>query len=835
MKHTVTNDGILASLRDLQDRQQNVDHMPFAEWRDNGGLERDIASLLKAKQGLPGMGSMSPGFTGGLTSSQAPAGPNGRRSGLRAMGGGSMPTKGMTNASKTEAWFGQPGYGIAPNEDRTMLPSKYLQERSTQPPPWINDVDMGNVWYSPMQPVWPFGPPYVNQPREWNYPVGYNLNFIQPRMEVVSTLRGMRASWGVLATIIETRKDQLLRLPWTIQRRDKPRGSSKTVEEMRKFFRRPDGKLTYSQWSHKLLDDAFVIDAPSIYLSRMNNGKILHAEAIDGGTIFPLIDDAGRRPDSIYEISASGQIEYLQRQPAFQQISYGLPMVDLSEDELIYGMQRPQPDMPMFGYSPVQQIMVEATEAIRKTFYQLEFWRSGSMPELMVTVPKEWSPRQIAQFQGHFDALLSGQLTLKSKVRFIPGDMKPFDIKNASGQSLWSERDEMLVRLCCYAFSVSPTPFVKQTNRGTANASAQSAQEEGLYPLMSWWKDDIMDQVLMQHGYDDLEFVFLPRPETDLEKQAKIHQIKIQIGAMTIDESRAESGEEPLPDGLGAVPLVYFGSGAFKLEDVVNGTAMLPGAQPNPEGGKPDDGKPKSPMRPVNSPQRGGASSRVSLQPTPVRKVSYRDLKDAARNAHTDPSEKQKKIGNYRKGHINIQGLPISIENAKGSRRGSKGQSKWEVRMPAVYGYIKGFIGADEDHIDVYVGNKPHSPMVYVIDQGNTDRQSGKLTGFDEHKCMIGYKSPQKAVRDYRKSHSDASAINRIIAVTCLSMLDFKNWLKDGDLEKPISDQDVGTVLQAEDLMKADTISAASGLGWYDQKASIRRRRKKQKLVEQDR
>ena len=141
-------------------------------------------------------------------------------------------------------------------------------------------------------------------------------------------------------------------------------------------------------------------------MDRDLGGKLRNAQVLDGATIFPLIDDSGRRPDSIVDVSPDGVV-YERRQPAFQQIIYGLPMINLSEDELIYGMMRPRPELPMFGYSQVEQILVEATEAIRKTFYQLEFWRAGSMPELIVTVPDNWTPRQIATFQAHFDAVLS--------------------------------------------------------------------------------------------------------------------------------------------------------------------------------------------------------------------------------------------------------------------------------------------------------------------------------------------------------------------------------------------------------------------------------------------
>ncbi len=793
--------------------------MTFDDWRNlnksptRGGVQTSLSSGVT-------------GFYPGATSSRAPAGPRNRPSGEQLVGfnGFNIP-------------------GVVPNENQ------YTYQGRSQPPNWINDVDQANSWYSPFQPVWPFGPPSVTRPRDWEYPVGYNLNYVQPRMELMSTLRGMRDSWGVLATIIETRKDQLLRLPWTIQRKDKPRGDSAGVKELRKFFRRPDGKFSYSQWAHLILDDLFVIDAPSIYCDRDMGGRVRTAERLDGAYIFPLIDDAGRRPGSLVTYDRKG-IDYATRQPAYQQIVYGLPMVNLSEDELIYAMMRPRPDMPVFGFSPVEQIMIEATEAIRKTFYQLEFWRSGSMPELIVTVPDQWSPRQIASFQAHFDALLSGQLSLKSKVRFLPGGMKPFDIKNASGESLWSERDEMLIRLACYAFSVSPTPFIKQNNRATANTAAQTAQEEGLYPLMSWWKDDVMDTLIQDKlGYDDIEFTFLPRPEIDLEKQAKIHQIKINTGEMTINEARAENGEEPYADGIGDVPLVVVGGGAMRLDQVIAGQSPLGGGM----GDSGDQGARRQPQgKPTSVSSQPVAASRSNAsgvpskgpaqpnnagggRPTPVHKVSRKGLRQAAREVETNPTKSQKKVGNYKKGHVWLNGLNITIENAKGSKRGEKDEygNKWEVKMPAAYGYIRGFIGADGDQIDCYLGKHPDSDLVFVIDQDKFD-PDGKDKGFDEHKIMLAYRTAKRAMKDYLKSHFDGMGYDRASAVTVLSIKELKKWLKHGKLHIPISEQDVGHVIARRgdgiDLTKADTISMASNLTSYDQmRSALKPKRKKRK------
>ena len=747
--------------------------------------------------------------------------------------------------------------------------SQYDYDRASQPPNFIDDVDSGQNWYSPLQPVSPFGPPSITRPREFDYPVGYNLNFIQPQIQKMWMLREMARTWGVLATIIATRQDQLLRIPYAFQRKDNPRRSSVGVDEMYKFFRKPDGKKRYSQWSRLVLNDLLVLDAPCLYFWRGRDGRPLRAERIDPTTIFPLIDDAGRTPDSIIELDEDG-ITYRRRQPAYQQIIKGMPMNNFDETEIMYTPMRPNPAMPMFGYPPTEQILIEVSEAILKTFYQRDFWKEGTIPDLVVTVPDNWSPRHIAMFQAHFDALLSGNLQLKSKVRFLPGGMKPFDVKNSSGESLWSQRDETLIRLACYAYSVSPAPFIKMLNRSTAQNAQQTAEEEGLYPLMSFWKDDIIDPIIQeQFGMEDIEFVFLPRPETDAEKQSKIHQIQVKEGIKNRDEVRGELGLEPIPGG--DVYMIELGNIIVPLESAADGDAAQaqsgfgdsgspsPSSKPSSSSpssrsagarpSKPKSPSPKSPTNPTGTnPQRGAVKpgfgpSRAAkflgndLTDALLKIVSSEELESAVSEASgdvADHSHLELHYGNYKKGHIWIQGLNISVENAPGSTRGEKDANgiKWSVKMPSAYGYICGTIGADEMQIDCYLGKNPDSKTVWVIDQDMVSPK-GKILHFDEHKCMICYNDLATALSDYLVTHFDGKGQDRLDKVTELSMGDFKTWLKSGDLHLPISDQDVGkVVLKRKHLQKlGDTVSQTTNLLSYNQDASAPKKKKKKKRI----
>jgi len=442
--------------------------------------------------------------------------------------------------------------------DRPLDPAgwgsgQYSQYRSTRPdtpPATIRDVDIGTNFYSPFQPILPFAPLTGNYAREWDYPVGENLDYQPKRFALMHQLRLMSQSWGLLRSVIETRKDQLLSVPWDIQAIGGGDGGAK-ARDVKEFFRRPDKKHRFTAWARLLLEDLFVIDAPAIYVWRKANTDDVHAlEVVDGMTILPLIDDAGRTPDW--------------PNPAYQQIIKGLPSINLTERELLYRPMRLRPELPIYGYSPVEQLYLEVTEGIRRTLYQVNFWTEGTMPELIITVPEAWAPGQIAMFQASFDALMQGNAALKSRVRFVPGGMKPFDIKNANGEALKSDYDEWLARLVCYTFSVSPQPFVREMNRATAQVSQEVSEQEGTLALQAWFKDEIMDPLIQDVlGAKGLEFVWQAKREIDALTQAQVAQIYLRSGVRTVNEIRADIGREPVEGG--DEPLIYTGTGAMRL------------------------------------------------------------------------------------------------------------------------------------------------------------------------------------------------------------------------------------------------------------------------------
>lgn len=130
------------------------------------------------------------------------------------------------------------------------------------------------------------------------------------------------------------------------------------------------------------------------------------------------------------------------------------------------------------------------------------------------------------------------------------------------------------------------------------------------------------------------------------------------------------------------------------------------------------------------------------------------DKARAEAEARTDPnpSEAQKEADNYRKGKFSWNGQTIAVENPKGSERTGKGEdgAEWRTVMPATYGYFLGTVGADKDHVDVFMGDTLDAPSFWVINQTQPD--SAK---FDEHKVVAGVTSADEAKRIYLDSFSD--------------------------------------------------------------------------------
>lgn len=132
-------------------------------------------------------------------------------------------------------------------------------------------------------------------------------------------------------------------------------------------------------------------------------------------------------------------------------------------------------------------------------------------------------------------------------------------------------------------------------------------------------------------------------------------------------------------------------------------------------------------------------------------------------------------------GKTMFQGLPISIETKKGSVRSGKKPdgTPWSVTMPFDYGYIRGTMGVDGDHVDCFIGPNPDAKFAYVIHQTKQDSSD-----YDEDKVMLGWNTSDAAKKAYASAYDDG--VGTMHSMTILPMSTFIEKVnKTGKQKRP--------------------------------------------------
>jgi hypothetical protein len=480
-------------------------------------------------------------------------------------------------------------------------------------------------------PNFPIVPPDSQNVRTWQYPVGWNLTYI-PRGDApvsFAQLRALANSHDITRLAIETRKDQIEALDWVVKPRsekDAPKSAVARCAATTEFFEHPDSEgRPFATWMREIIENVLTIDAPAFEVRRNRGGKIIALDQIDGVSIKPLLDETGRRPQP--------------PAPAYEQVIFGRPWRLLTSDELIYIPRNPRRESA-YGYPPVEQIITTVNIGIRRQLMQLFHFTEGNVPAGIATAPEHWTADQIKQFQDWFDSFLGNTTPNRAKIIWGPAGAQYQAFKEAPYKD---EFDEWLARVVCYAFSLPPTAFTKQINRGEAESLQDAALNEGLAPLKRWVKrlcDHVIQERLLER---DLEFAWDSPSDIDAQTQSAIIDEKLRAGRLTLNEARDADGLDPVgPDGDEV--LIYLATGPVTLESVVHPPEpappeTAPGAPRS--AGKPAPGrrqpKPGSAQQaPAAAQGKGGSAQEKPAAEPAARKAADGPTMDRAEAGYVD-------------------------------------------------------------------------------------------------------------------------------------------------------------------------------------------------------
>lgn len=432
-----------------------------------------------------------------------------------------------------------------PGMNRTNAPSKpvdsnLIQRISGSVRNWLGMTSAPTQelpFFPPGKPLDPIAPSAVG--RRFDYPTNFNAT-IRPRTYEPVDFETLRAladpglgGWDLIRMAVETRKDQMSKLTFSVLPR-KPANetlrpkSTPRCQQIESFLQRPDGEHSWETWTRMLLDEHLVIDAATIYRHPTIDGGVAKLQLLDGATIQPILAYDGRRPPP--------------GQPAYSQILKGLPAVQYTADELIYAPRNPRV-YKVYGYSPVEQVLVTINIGLRRQASQLGYFTEGSVPDAVAACPPDWDINKIQAFQDYWDTIVNDSVR-RRKLKFIPGGVAFQATRN--DQALVDQFDEWLARVVQYCFSLPPTPLVRMLNRATSENAYEQSLDEGLQPLMMWVKNLMDDIITRWFNAPELEFVWDDIRKVDPAEKEERDIALANEGGISLDDIRADRGMEPM-------------------------------------------------------------------------------------------------------------------------------------------------------------------------------------------------------------------------------------------------------------------------------------------------
>lgn len=409
----------------------------------------------------------------------------------------------------------------------------------------IRDIS-SDYWFGPLQPINPVAPS-TYRPRQYGYAPGSNLIW-QPRGEngtvSAETLVALSKSWDLLRIVIETQLDRLCSRKFEVRAKKSEKDKSNkdykqrnladpSVKALNNFLAYPDGHHPFATWLRMWLEDMIVLDAASLYLERDEKGRIASVHPIFGGTINRMLTDQGITPPAPYV--------------AYQQVVYGSPACDFTTDDLIYFM-RNEKTYQRYGFSPVEQILLTISIAIRRQTFQLDYYTAGNIPEGLCFLPDSVTINQVKEIQDWFDSIMAGDLARRRRIQFMPGygDGGKPNVVFPKEPLLKDEMDEWLARVACYSVGVSAQPFLKMMNRASAEQAQETSEIEGQEPWLQSI-EAVLNLIIYKMGFVDYEVVRQQAVELDVLKAAQSDNIivgKIE----TTNEVRERRGLDPRPE-----------------------------------------------------------------------------------------------------------------------------------------------------------------------------------------------------------------------------------------------------------------------------------------------
>lgn len=373
------------------------------------------------------------------------------------------------------------------------------------------------------------------------------------------TLRTFSVVYDVARVCINHRKRQINNLEWNIVPKDSKANIDKfrrRIDQVTEFFEEPVKGMEFREWLDRLIEDLLVIDAAVLWKDKLYGGKVVGLLPIDGSTIRLRVEQDGTTPEP--------------PEIAYEQIISGEVYAEYTTDEMYYKYMNPRTNTP-YGLSPLECLVIGVDGALRSQMANNNLFSEGTVPEGFLGMPTEWTVDQIKDFQGWFDAMLSGNTAQTSRIKMVPGGKGVGYMPTKKADEMrYLEFEKWLLLKTCAMFDVQPSDigFIENNGMNSVDTQKQLGNQRGLVPMANFIKQFITRIIAVDFGMSDLKFEWRGLQVVDDEFELERSKMMLEHGGMSINELRVGQGLDPLKNETADMPMIYTSIGPTPLSVV---------------------------------------------------------------------------------------------------------------------------------------------------------------------------------------------------------------------------------------------------------------------------
>ena len=330
-------------------------------------------------------------------------------------------------------------------------------------------------------------------------------------------------------------KTQVSRLDCSIEVKSGQKATAKQkqiIEALNNVFNSPNGEDNWSSFCEKLIEDLLVIGWSTAVVKEWPESPdhpllLFPSDAAS----FQIYTDWDGNPNS----------------RKYAQFSRHGEQVDFLPKELFVIKFDSRTSEP-FGLSPMS-VCAQEVEWLLNAMSYAGGVASSAHPKKLLHLGEDADPEFVKEVRMYFQDEVEG----RSSLPVTGGTKMPttLDLGANNDESLFLKYQDRLITLVSSTFGLDPQKFgiLSAMTKSTGDSLDSVTDDSSIRPVAHMIEEAINNYFLRRFGiYDVAEFKFrFTTSQNDVKALAVLHQLRLQDDSMTINESRLEMGNAPLP------------------------------------------------------------------------------------------------------------------------------------------------------------------------------------------------------------------------------------------------------------------------------------------------